>query len=104
MLNGTFGHVECVDLLACRIVHVDLTCGYVDVTARVNCDTFTPAICENLHINQSTVGTDRTDPRCLRRLVGDISRLSDRDMRQLESTQLTAAFFNCSLRVAQYIM
>jgi len=29
--DRTFGHVDRVDLLACRIVDVDLTCGDVDV-------------------------------------------------------------------------
>src|SRR5882762_7617764 len=81
-----------------------MTCGEGDVTARVNRDTFTPAIYEYLHINQSTVGTDRTDPRCLIRLVGDIRRLSDRDRGQPETTQLTAAFYTVAHRSVQKIL
>src|SRR5260370_34135168 len=103
-MNGEFCYVARVDLLACRIVHVDLTCGDVDVTARVNRDALAPAICEYLHIVQSTVGTDRAAPRCLSRLVGDIRRLSDRDGSRPETTQLTAAFYAVAHRSVHKIL
>src|SRR5713226_1397399 len=69
-----------------------------------NRDTFTSAICEYLHINQSTIGTDRTDPCGLSRLVGDIRRLSHRDRSQPETTQLTAAFYAVAHRSVQKIL